>query len=468
MAGAFAGGVTYADLETVTAGLGLDLLPALTELAELDLVRTGSRLTLPDAMRELAVERLGPSSAVHGAVAAHFLAAVRAGAVVPDVDNVRAALAWATVHAPAHFDGPLVEALFRHYEQTGRLAEGQHTLTRAGRAGAPLAYVRAGQLARLRGDLAAAARLAQLALARLDPADHAGRGLAHLTLGSTGTDRRDTGAARTHLRAALVHARRAGDLRLTGRVLNNLGTLCMELGRLADAERLLGAALEAKRRCGAGPVDRGRTLFNLAETALDAGRYTVAAAQARAAADLLRDGHPRLAAFAGTTRALALLRLGAPAEALSAARTAAATLGESGDDRRTFSVIGLRYSVILHATADPAAANPGAAAQALRQVLAAALDSTDRDRDEAANALASHARLLASADPATAAVLLGAAARIRTTSTRPVSPSTARDAAAATTAARARLGAACFDSQYTRGLTLPHHALLTAAGAIGP
>ncbi|MEV4513645.1 tetratricopeptide repeat protein [Dactylosporangium sp. NPDC049525] len=471
---AFAGGVAFPDLEAVTTALGDDspwLLDALAELVDTSLVRVtadgGSRYGLPDAMRELAAQRLAASAdrdRVARAVAVHYLTRLRnqdtGQDIGQDTDTLRSALAWAVTHEPGLFDAATVDALFSHYERTGRLTEGQGLLAKAGAAGAPHAYVRAGQLARLRGDLTDAARLAALALTGLDPGDHSGRCMAHLTLGSVNTDRTDGRAARTHQRAALVHARRAGDVRLIGRVLNNLGTLSMELGRLADAGRLLGAALEAKRRSGAGDVDRGRTLFNLAETALDAGRHRDAEEHARAATAALRDGHPRLAAFAGTTRALALLRLGRTGAALTTVREAVALLGESGDDRRTFAVIGLRYSVVLHATGErPAAAG------ALRQVLAAALDSTDRDCGEAANALESHARLLAAADPAAAANLLGAAARIRRASSRPVSAATASDAVAAADLCRAALGPARFDRQCARGATMLPDSLAAAVAA---
>jgi predicted ATPase/DNA-binding XRE family transcriptional regulator len=469
---AFAGGVALPDLEAVVAALGHDtqwLLDALTELVDTSLVRVtaddgGSRHSLPDAMRELAAQRLAATAdrdRVERAVAEHYLARVRrhgqAGRAVtgPDSDNVRAALGWAITHEPGMVDPPTVDALYRYYELTGRLAEGQSMLTRAA-AGAPFAYVRAGQLARLRGDLTDAARLAGLALAHLAPDDNVGRGTAHLMLGSVNTDRRDASAARTHMRAALVHARRAGDVRLIGRVLNNLGTLSMELGRLADAERLLGAALEAKRRSTAGDVDQGRTLFNLAETALDAGQFPKAEERARKAIALLRAGYPRLAALADTTRALALLRLGEVGAALAAARQAVALLGGSSDDRRTLAVIGLRYSVVLHASGERVAA-----AEALHQVLPMALDSTERDRDEAANALESHAMLLAPRDPSVAANLLGAAHRIRHGSIRPVSEATATAAVRAAETCRAALGPHRFDRQHTRGTTMDRDSLVT-------
>jgi tetratricopeptide (TPR) repeat protein len=264
-------------------------------------------------------------------------------------------------------------------------------------------------------ELARRSGLGELALDQLDPADHAGRGTAHLMLGSVATDRRETRRARAQMRAALVHARRATDLRLIGRVLNNLGTLYMELGRLADAERLLRAAAEAKRRSGAGAVDLGRTLFNLAETALDDCRLELAASRAAESVTLLRaGGHDRLAAFAATTRGVALLQLRDVDGALAMARQGIALLGESWDDRRAIAVIGLRCSVIWHAAGEPATA-----VETLRRVLPMALASTDRDREEVALVLELHSALLAPRAPVPAAQLLGAADAIRRGSIRP-------------------------------------------------
>ncbi len=300
--GAFPGGCLLADLEAVATALDRDggwLLAALTDLVDMSLVRVtedsgAARYVLPDAMRELAVERLGAGHRVRHAVAVHYLRRVPA----EDADNVRAATAWALAHEPELLGPATVEALCRYYEVSGRLAEGQAALARAGEAGEPTAWTSAGRLARLRGDLDEAARLAGVALARLDPADHVALCAAHLLLGSVGTDRRDGVAARSTLRVALRHARKAADTRLVGRVLNNLGTLSMELGRLRDAERLLSAALVAKRRSGSGDLDSGRTLFNLAETALAGGEAALAASRALEAGKLLRRaGYDRLAGF---------------------------------------------------------------------------------------------------------------------------------------------------------------------------
>lgn len=99
----------------------------------------------------------------------------------------------------------------------------------------------AGRIAMLRGDLDAAGVLGERALGEMDPADHTGRAWAHLHLGTLDSERQEWHRARRQLRTALIEARCAGDLRLTARVLNNLGTLSGRCGNSRDAERRLEA-----------------------------------------------------------------------------------------------------------------------------------------------------------------------------------------------------------------------------------
>jgi hypothetical protein len=224
----------------------------------------------------------------------------------------------------------------------------------------------------------------------------------------------------------------------------------MEMGRLRDAERLLAAALEAKRRSGAGPVECGRTLYNLAETALDAGELTLAAERALTATGELRSGgYHRLAAAAASVRAMALWRLGDVGPAIAAADLAndlATSAGASGEDRRTAALVGLRRSVLLHATRQSAAA-----LEMARRAVALGLSGAKRDWEEVASALEAHAALLAPGHPDAAAAVLGAAAGLRRQVPRPVGRAAAdlnRDTA---DTCRARLGAAAFDLAFRRG-----------------
>lgn len=448
--GAFPGGAGLDDLETVVAD-PVAMLEALAELVDMSLVRVTisggeTRYSLPDTMREVA----RPSDRERRALAVHYLGRIGEGSS-GEAANVRSAIGWAIAHEPALFGEAVVHGLFRHYEVSGRLAEGQAVLDRVGAGGRPKAWVHAGHLARLRGDLNAARRLGGLALQRLSPDDHDGRCRTHLMLGSVATDLRELTVSRRELHAALVHARKAGDLRLAGRVLNNLGTLAMERGRLADAERLLLAALEAKRRGDAGDIDCGRTLFNLAETAVDDGRFEVGLLYAqKAVGRLVSGGHRRLAASAATTAALAHLHRGEVGAAVAACGRATELLHEEGqDDRRTPVVIGLRRSVAAHAAGDPA----GAAAL-LRQAIPAGLENPKRDQEEIAYALEMHADLISGRDPVTAARLLGTAGQLRHGSIRPVTPAWDRVSRHAAATCRERLGENIFDRHYRQAFSL--------------
>jgi predicted ATPase/transcriptional regulator with XRE-family HTH domain len=208
----FAGGIAFGDLETVAEATGHDpscLLDALADLVDMSLVRvttddTGSRYTLPDAMRELATERLAGAADrldVEAVFAALYLGRLhrheQQAVVGPDLDNVRVALVWALKHNPDRLDATTVDAMFRYYESTGRFAEGQTMLTRVG-ALTPLAYVRAAQVARFRGELRDAADLGARALAGFAPDDHTGRGTAHLMLGTVAAGLQDDRSAGEH------------------------------------------------------------------------------------------------------------------------------------------------------------------------------------------------------------------------------------------------------------------------------
>ncbi|HEX6682403.1 MAG TPA: helix-turn-helix domain-containing protein [Candidatus Limnocylindrales bacterium] len=477
--GAFCGGAGIDDLESVAANLGHgccatarhpgSLFDALAELVDMSLVRVeaaagDTRYTLPDTVQHVARQRLAAGRAgerAHLAVAKHFLDRVRRpGSERPlatrDSANLRSAIGWAVAHEPGLFDEPVVHGLFRYYEVAGRLAEGQAALDRVGAAGQPKAWVHAGHLARLRGDFTAARRLGSLALQCLAPSDHDGRSRTHLMLGSVATDLRELATSRRELRAALVHARRAGDVRLIGRVLNNLGTHSMELGRLDHADRLLRAALEAKRRGDADDIDCGRTLFNLAETAVDAGRFDIGLSYAEQATQrLLAAGHHRLAAFAASTTALARLHRGEIGAAVAACARATALLQEEEhDDRRTPAMIDLRRSVTAHAAGDRARA-----AELLRQAVPAGLESPERDREEVAYAIEMHADLTASRDAVAAARMLGTAGWLRRASTRYATPAWLAVTRRAASACRKRLGANAFEREYGRGFSVEPQSL---------
>ncbi|GAA4461586.1 ATP-binding protein [Phytohabitans houttuyneae] len=474
--GAFACGVRLDDVEAVAGALGRDrdwLLTALTELVDINLVRAipagdgteefATRYKLPDAMAELAGERLGAApdgERVARAVALRYLARLREGSDGTgrplgdrDAANVRAAIGWAVRHQVDLLDGAATTAIYRYYETTGRLVEGEELLGRVAAAGPAVAWVRAGQLAALRGDLHAAARLGTRVLHAPGGDDHTARATAHMLLAQAVTEQGDAFGGRIHLRAALIDARRAGDILLVGRVLNNLSAVSVERGRLRDAERQLRAALEAKRRGRAGPVELGRTWFNLAEVSYEQGHADKAERWAGEAVPLLlAGGFPRLAALAESTRALALLHTAGPARALPVAEHAAQLLGTEGDDRRIEAVLDLRRSVIQHAAGELAVAR-----DTLARALPVGLDHTSRDRDEVAQALVTHAWYLVRRDPTAAAALLGAGQGLRR---RPFPEPTVAMTARTAAAARAALGAGGFAREHARGTGLDRDGLV--------
>jgi len=468
---AFAGGGQLGDVEAVATALGRDrdwLLTALTELVDINLVRVRaeratSRYTLPDPMAELAAEQLRADADRHRvmrAAAVQFLARLRrgydgSGPAVDDRDaaNVRSAVSWVVAHETGLIDAEGAAAVTRFYETTGRLAEGQEILLRLAATGLAAAWVRAGHLTALRGDLTTATELGTRGLLAAAETDHAVRTAALNLLAQTAIEQGDPDTGRACLRAALVEARRAKDLALLGRVLNNLSSVSIEDGRPRHAEWQLLAALQAKRRSGASPVELGRTLYNLAEIALELGKNEAAVARAGEAVPLLRaGGFPRLAALAESTVALAMLREDDIPAALAAVGRSVRLLEGSGDDRRTAAVVHLRCSVVQHAAGELAAAR-----ESLRGALASVPERTTRDQDEVADALDSHAWHLVRRDPRTAAAMLGAGEQLRR---RPVPAPIQPMRDKARTAARQALGANGYDAAFRAGRALDRAGLL--------
>jgi predicted ATPase/transcriptional regulator with XRE-family HTH domain len=482
--GAFPAGGVLDDVEAVATVLGAgagSVLGMLGQLVDTGLVRTTteagrSRYTLPDPMSELAAERLAARDdrgRVDAAVAGRLLVRLSrwSGQPAPtdsivvgrDADNLRAALAWAVVHRPGDID---IHALYRYFQLSGRYVEGEAILVRVAAAGQVLGRVRAGQLALLRGDLAGAERLGTAALAGLDPADHAGRVLTHLLLGTAASERRDAGTARRHLRTALRHARPAGDDQLTATVLNNLGVLSATMGNLRAADRQWTAALVVKRRAGMGAITIGTTLNNLAELARERGQAALAAGRADEAASVFASvGFHRAAAQAQSTRALALLADDAPAAATAAIDRAEALLAgtsDAGDDERTALVIRLRRSVVLHA-----AGRFTEASEIMGRTMPVALRADHRTREEAAFTLGAHATRLVHRDPVAAAGLAAACTALFTQANRPVPNNLAGVLDEATAACRAATPPAVYARAEADGASLSTVALVRLAAAIG-
>lgn len=378
--------------------------------------------------------------------------------------NLRAAVARLAMHRPDLIEAEHATALVRFYETSGRLAEGQDVLARIGAAGLAAGWIRAGQLAAVRGDLRAAAELAERGLDGLAPTDHDGRVTALLLLAQTAVEGGDAVTARRRLHTALARARYARDPALLGRVFNNLAVASVERGRARDADRQLRAAFEAKRRAGAGPVELGRTLYNRAEIPLALGDWRRAVAHVDQCLPLLLSGaFERLAATALTTKALALLHDGRPAAAATTAVESMRLLNDGGDDhddRRTAAVVWLRISVVQHAAGELDQARDN-----ICRALPVAISHGSRDRDEAADVLHWHAALLAHRDPATATALIGAGHRLRRRPTPgPVERLTDRTAATA----RATLGPPEYDRHRHRGTTIDADQLVLLCHAISP
>jgi tetratricopeptide (TPR) repeat protein len=244
----------------------------------------------------------------------------------------------------------------------------------------------------------------------------------------------------------LVAARRSKDLGRVSAALNNLGALSAETGRLEDAERLFSAALEGRRRSGGTELQIGDCLHNLAEVALEMGRYEVALTRVEQATPRVSD---RLISHAATIRALALVGLGRVAEAREAVRRAERWLAVGNEGGRYAALIGVRASVVLAAAGDTAQA-----AQLLSACLPVMLDSIPRYHDEVALMLEAHARLLAPRRAATAAQLLGAAHTLRRRSSRLVSAAAVSISEAATAACRDALGDKRFEREHRAGTRL--------------
>lgn len=469
--GVFAGGVRLADLEAVAAALGRDsgwLIEALTELVDMSILRVSvdrgdSRYTLPDTMRELACERLaaadGAGAGVRLAAATYYLELVvrwsadpggpAASLVGADSDNLRTALGHPT--APVGF--ATVAALAQYYSRTGRLAEGQGMLSAVADR-CPVAWAYAAQLARQRGDLAAGEALGRTALATVDPDDLDATAASRLGLGGLAVERRDHAAALAHLHAVLAHGNRTHNVELMGRALNTLGALAAEFGQLDHAERRWLAAQAAQDRVAQDRTRAGSTrmagaiMLNLAEVALESGRYALAIDRAGRARNLL--DVDRVIAAVASTRALALVRLGDHDAAAAAAREAMALAAEAGDDQRRASLVGIRCSVAFHAAGELAAARA-----ALRGGLPVVAAAVVRYRDDAGACLDAHAELLAARDAAGAAQLLGAADQMRRDSVRPLPPAVRTVRSRTRWRCRTALGPGRFEGEILAGASRP-------------
>jgi predicted ATPase/tetratricopeptide (TPR) repeat protein len=429
----FPGGATPAALRAVLAGAGLDvpkpdgsvsLLVASSLVTVAD--RAGAaRIGMLDTIREIAIDLLascGAGRAVRAAHAGHFLDLVRSGpdGVDPELDNVRAAVAWSAAREPMMLDAPLARALTAYFTTRGRFADGARTLTLVADAAdddAARAWALhgAGIAANEAGDHERAIERAERSAALFDTLrDALGRatvltlaGNAHKALG------RYEAAQAAHL-TSLSLARDAGDPRRITIALNNLGTLAHDHGEHDAARGHYTASLRIKQELG---DNRGTAiaLMNLGGLDNDLGRYADARALLRQAVTLLRGlGEPYTLAFA-----LALLAdsdLGAgDRHAAEASAHEALKLAREAEYGPAIGLALARLGDLALARDDPATAD---------RYLTEALAHTRGDPD-VARALEHLAVARAATDPAQARVLLDRAERLRHASRTPAPPADA-------------------------------------------
>jgi predicted ATPase/DNA-binding XRE family transcriptional regulator len=460
---------TVSTVSTVDGADGADgdaaaLLDALAGLVDASLLRphrdpaaAATRYVLPDATRELAAELLagsGERDAVLAAFADHYLARVRAAGrdgyagLDAEAGNVRAA-----VSAAGEVDVPTVEALFGWYEIRGRFVEGRAALTvlgARGNRGAAWALLRAGRLAQHVGDQAGAEELARRGAAGLRPEDAAGHAVVGLLLGTLAVERGDLAAADRHTRAAVAAAQAAGDQWTVARALHNLAGTAWYAGEFDRARALMAQALAAKRLAGADDADLGRTLRNLAELAYGCDDPAQAAVLAAEAVALLsRSGQVRYHAMAYTVLALARLpadRATAGVRQLDAAGVrqsdaAGAAMHEAvrltdqfGEDTALRGLVLCRSSLVLAAAGRyaEAAGSLAAGAGTLSGLMM---------KDDLPTVVEQHAALLAGRHPDRAARLLGIAAALRQAGGRPADPRSTRTTAQVRDRCAALLGA---------------------------
>jgi predicted ATPase len=309
----FAGGFTVDSAEEI-AGATLDGLESLVEQSLL--TRDGERFRMLETIREFAAERLGETAdeeqvrARHAAwflkLAAELAEApdhdhyshelLRRDRAKPEVDNLRAALAWHIDHGAVEESFQLVASLAWFWERTDRLVEGRTWGARAlaleGHADERLrarALYAVGELCTFSGDFARAAELLDDALRRfteLDDKYHVARVVDSLGDLDVLTGRVEDAEARFEQSLALFT-----DLDVERGIAgaqHGLGVVHLDSGRPELARSLLVAAAENDRERGA-LVPLAYSIHSLGDLELDVGNLPDAADRYREALTLSRD-----------------------------------------------------------------------------------------------------------------------------------------------------------------------------------
>jgi non-specific serine/threonine protein kinase len=312
----FAGGFTLEAAEAVCVaakGSAQNVLDGIASLTEKSLLRQDigpaghPRYRMLETVREFGLERLAAhdeEQAVRARHAAYF--ADYAEAIAPylqwqadpaatvcrldaDLDNFRAALAWADESEEVAILLRLVAALESSWTVCGRLAEGQGWVNRAvslaGTASVPLraALMRAaGWVARHRGHLDLAEAFGQEGLA-LSREGGPSIGVIHaLTLlGFIAHDRQEFARARAMHEEAWAIGRHLAEPSWSAWSLRNIGWVTYLAGAHTEGERLLEEALALFQQ-EAIYYGVAYTLDNLSEIAVETGDLSRAAALSRA------------------------------------------------------------------------------------------------------------------------------------------------------------------------------------------
>ena len=307
----FAGGWTLEAAESICTGGNVEevaVLDLLTSLIDKSLVVVEQsdarfRYRLLETVRQYARERLvegGGAEAIRERHRDYFVAlaeeednkllgAEQAEALrrlEDEHDNLRSALEWSHVAAPAQEDLRLCGAMQRFWFTRGYLAEGRQWCARILAKGAPatptLEYARAvnaaGSLAWHQTDFAAARPLLEqgLAISR-GLGDRLGLARSLNNLGSLAFEQGDYPAAQTLYEESLAVWRELGDRRGAAGVLGNLALVAWERGDLVAARTLAQESLTLSREVG----DEGRVadaLSILGNIACDEGDLAMARA----------------------------------------------------------------------------------------------------------------------------------------------------------------------------------------------
>ena len=312
--GVFVGGLTLEAVESVVAAAGplaVDVLDGVSSLVDKSLLRQAEGITgdpryvMLETIREFGLEKLdasGEAEVTRRAHAEHFLAladelspltwgpeqAHSLDQLQAELDNLRAAFAWAVAAEetlPALNLGIFLERL---WDVRGYLSEGRNWLERASALpmeGIPggrraQALSNAGSIAQAQGDLDGARALQERALAVIREVDTEGgrRGTAHILnrLGIIALCQGDNDRADALQEDALARFRELGDPSAAATVLNNLGVNADDRGDYARARALYEEALAQQRE--AGDIQAiAIYLGNLGEVARDQGDHAAAA-----------------------------------------------------------------------------------------------------------------------------------------------------------------------------------------------